>query len=98
MNQDLIIINEYCSRSSVEPDFIIQLENEGLIEIYVDNGERYIHQSQLRRLEQYVRWYYDLSINIEGIDVIQNLLDRMDEMQNEISRLREVVRLVDKEL
>lgn len=98
MNQDLIIINEYCSRSSVEPDFIIQLENEGLIEIYVDNGERYIHQSQLRRLEQYVRWYYDLSINIEGIDVIQNLLDRMDEMKNEISRLREVVRLVDKEL
>ena len=97
MKQDLIIISEYCTYNSVEPDFIIQLENEGLIEIYVEDDERYIHQSQLRRLEQYTRWYYDLSINIEGIDVIQNLLDRMDDMQGEMNRLRQRISLLDEE-
>lgn len=95
MNTDLIIIREYCTQSRVEPDFVNQLVNEGLIEVYVEDQEYYIHQSQLKRLEQYVRWYYDLSINIEGIDVIQNLLDRMDEMQSEIRRLRELTRLIE---
>lgn len=95
MNTELIIIKEYCIQNQVEPEFIVQLENEGLIQISVVENERYIHTSQLRHLDQYVRWYYDLSINIEGIDVIQNLLDRMDEMQQEILRLREQIRLID---
>jgi len=95
MTTDLIIIKEYCIQSHIDPDFIVQLENEGLIEITVVGDEDYIHNSQLKALEQYARWYYDLSINIEGIDVIRNLLDRMDNMQTEISRLREQLRLLD---
>ncbi|MBK5719576.1 chaperone modulator CbpM [Dysgonomonas sp. Marseille-P4677] len=95
MTSELIIIQEYCIQNQVEPDFIIQLENEGLIQVSVVEEERYIHISQLKNLDQYVRWYYDLSINVEGIDVIQNLLDKIDEMQNEIHRLKEQIRLID---
>lgn len=94
MNTELIIIQEYCRQSRIEPDFVIQLESEGLIEITVIEGESYINTSQLRSLEQYASWYYDLSVNVEGIDIIKNLLDRMDDMQSEISRLKEMLRLV----
>ena len=73
----------------------MQLENEGLIQISIVDNERYIHISQLRHLDQYVRWYYDLSINVAGIDVIQNLLDKIDTMQDEILRLKEQLRLID---
>ncbi|NDV96599.1 hypothetical protein D0T84_17010 [Dysgonomonas sp. 521] len=95
MNSELIIIREYCIQNQVEPDFIIQLENEGLIQISIIEEERYIHISQLKHLDQYVRWYYDLSINVAGIDVIQNLLDKIDEMQEEILKLKEQLRLID---
>lgn len=95
MNSELIIIHEYCIQNQVEPDFIVQLENEGLIQISIVDNERYIHISQLRLLDQYVRWYYDLSINVAGIDVIQNLLDKIDTMQDEILRLKEQLRLID---
>jgi hypothetical protein len=95
MNSELIIIREYCIQNQVEPDFIVQLENEGLIRVNIVDNERYIHISQLRHLDQYVRWYYDLSINVAGIDVIRNLLDRIDEMQEEILRLKEQLRLID---
>lgn len=95
MTSELIIIREYCIQNQVEPDFIVQLENEGLIQISVVEEERYIHISQLKHLDQYVRWYYDLSINVAGIDVIQNLLDRIDDMQEEINRLKEQLRLID---
>ena len=37
--------------------------------------------------------YYDLSINIEGIDAIHHLLQRMEEMQNELHELRSQLRL-----
>ncbi|MFV0417864.1 MAG: chaperone modulator CbpM [Dysgonomonas sp.] len=95
MNTELIIIQEYCMQSQIEPDFIAQLENEGLIEITVIDNKSYINVSQLKNLEQYIRWHYDLSINIEGIDVIKSLLDKMSDMQNEILRLKEKLRLID---
>lgn len=82
-------------QSQIEPDFIAQLENEGLIEITVIDNKSYINVSQLKNLEQYIRWHYDLSINIEGIDVIKSLLDKMSDMQNEILRLKEKLRLID---
>ena len=95
MTSELIIIQEYCIQNQVEPDFIVQLESEGLIQISIIENERYIHISQLRYLDQYVRWYYDLSINVAGIDVIRNLLDKIDDMQEEMHRLKEQLRLID---
>lgn len=95
MASELIIIQEYCIQNQVEPDFIIQLEDEGLIQVSIVENERYIHISQLRHLDQYVRWYYDLSINVAGIDVIRNLLDKIDEMQKEMHRLKEKIKLID---
>ncbi|NDV78402.1 chaperone modulator CbpM [Dysgonomonas sp. 511] len=96
MKPDMIIIREYCTQSQIEPDFIFQLEEEGLIELYMEENEPYIHHSQLKEIEQYARWYYDLSINVAGIDVIHNLLDRMEEMQAEIQSMKERLRLFER--
>ena len=95
MKSEYIIISEYCIQSHIEPGFLAELENEGLIEIEIMDNERYLHISQLRNLEQYKRWYYDLSINVAGIDVIQNLLDRIDVMQDEMNRMKEQLKLID---
>ncbi|MDH6307204.1 chaperone modulatory protein CbpM [Dysgonomonas sp. PFB1-18] len=95
MNTELIIIREYCIQSRIEPDFIVQLENEGLIEVTIVNNERYLHISQLSDVEQYARWHYDLSINVEGIDVIRNLLGRIHDMRAEITQLKAQLRLID---
>lgn len=97
MESHLITITEYCSIYEVEPEFIIKLESENLIEIQVIEDEQWIDNSQLKKLEQYIRWYYDLSINVEGIDVIQNLLDRIDNMQKEIDCLKERIKLIDED-
>ncbi len=69
MQTDLVIVSEYCQKCHIDPSFIILLEEGGLIDINITDGERYLFSSQLRDLEQYTRMYYDLSINIEGIEV-----------------------------
>ena len=59
-----------------------------------EGGERYLTFTQLPEVERYSRMYYDLSINIEGIDAIHHLLQRMEEMQNELHELRSQLRLI----
>lgn len=59
----------------------------------VEEGERYLFASQLRDVERYARLYYDLSINIEGIEAIHHLLDRMNGLREEVRTLRSRLRL-----
>ncbi len=95
MQTDLIIVSDYCDKCHIEPSFILLLEEDGLIEVQVIENQKYILASQLRELERYTRMYYDLSINIAGIDAIRHLLDKMQTMQDELHRLRKRVRVYD---
>lgn len=88
MQTDLIIVSEYCNKCHIDPSFILMLEEDGLIEVQEMNEEKYLLVSQLAELEKYTRMYYDLSINIAGIDAIHHLLDRVQTMQREIRLLR----------
>ncbi|MCM0344015.1 chaperone modulator CbpM [Bacteroides fragilis] len=88
MQTELIIVSEYCHKCHIEPSFIDLLEEGGLIEVRIEGGEHYLLASHLPDVERYSRMYYDLSINMEGIDAIHHLLERMELMRREISTLR----------
>lgn len=87
MQTELIIVSEYCHKCHIEPSFIDLLEEGGLIEVRVEDGEHYLLVSQLPEVERYSRMYYDLSINMEGIDAIHHLLERMEDMRRELDSL-----------
>lgn len=93
MQTDLVIVSEYCQKCHIDPSFIVLLEEGGLIDIHSAEGERYLFSSQLRSLERYSRMYYDLSINIEGIEAIHHMLDRMERLRSEIVTLQSRLRL-----
>ena len=88
MERDLIAITEYCIKYDIEPSFINSLEESGII-IFTDiNQERFIHIEQLPEMDRYIHFHYDLQINIEGIDAIRHLLDKVSSMQDEIRQLK----------
>ena len=87
MQDEFIIINDYCKHSNVEPDFILMLNEDGLIDIKMINETSCFPASQLSEIERYAHLYYDLSINIAGIDAIRHLLKRMENMQMRIRQL-----------
>lgn len=95
MQNELIIVSEYCRKCHIEPSFINLLQEEGLIDVCLEAGERCLSLEQLPDVERYSRMYYDLRINMEGIDAIRHLLDRMEEMRQEISFLRGRLRLLE---
>ena len=88
MQNELIIINDYCHNCHIDPSFIALLNDEGLVEIRTEDGERYLLVDQLPDVERYTRMYYDLAISLEGIDAINHLLNRMNDMRSEINMLR----------
>ena len=85
---DFIIIDEFCASHQLEISFIQSLKEQGLIETVIINQSVCISMEELPRLEHIVRLHRDLDINLEGIEVINNLLQRIENMQHEIETLR----------
>lgn len=92
METGLIIIEEYCKNSRIESSFISLLVNEGLIDVEVVEGQIYIHESQLSDLDRFANLYYDLSVNVEGIDIIHNLLQQIDNMEKELYSMKKILK------
>jgi hypothetical protein len=90
--ENMISALDFCASHNIEFSFIISLEENGLIEVTRVENIEYVYTNQLPQLEKIVRLYYDLDINLEGIDTITSLLQRIEDMQNEISILRNRLR------
>ena len=86
--EDMIVLDEFCSNHQIEISFIRSLEEYGLIEIVIVNETLCVRDNELSKLEQIVRLHQELNINPEGIDAINILLKRIENMQNEITELR----------
>jgi hypothetical protein len=93
METGLITITEYCVNYEIESSFIDSLEDCGIISLTIIDSEKYVHPDQLTELDTYIHLHYDLHINMEGIDAIRNLLQRINDMQQEILQLKERIHL-----
>ncbi len=89
---NLIPADEFCASHNIEISFILSLHENGLIEMMTIEETGYIYASQVRDLERIVHLYWDLDINLEGIETINHLLRQMDSMQGEITSLKNRLR------
>lgn len=85
---DIIVLDEFCASHHVEVSFVRSLEEHGLIETIIVNETQCVSGNELSKLEQIMRLHQELNINTEGIDAISILLKRIENMQNEITELR----------
>src|SRR6056297_1639217 len=90
--KEYVLITEFCDSHHIQYSFINSLNDFGLLEIKVIEENEYIDPEQLRELERMMRLHYELDINLQGIDAIKHLLERVSELQNEIRILRNRLR------
>ena len=93
--EHLISTEAFCANHQIEISFISSLQEFGLVEVTTIKETSYIDANQLQKLEKILRLYYDLEINIEGIEAITHLLNRVSTMQDEITALRNRLSLYD---
>lgn len=89
---DLIEVNEFCVQHNIEISFIELLEQNGLIKINTIESKYFVEKEQLPQLEKFVLFYYELDINLEGIETITYLLKRIENCQNQITELKNRLR------
>jgi len=74
--QQLISTQILCSQYNIEISFVDTLNKMGLIQIEIIEQNQYIHQDQISDLEKIIRLHNELNVNLEGIDVVFNLLKK----------------------
>jgi hypothetical protein len=85
---ELVLIEQLCLHHQIEVTFIEALQEFGLIEVVVVEDQKYLPYEQLKALEKWMRLHYELEINLEGIDAIAVLLEKVDLLQRELSELK----------
>lgn len=86
--KNLIPIERFCSFYNIETKFIDSLESFGLVEVIIVDENPYFPEDQLATIERMYRLHYDLDINLEGIDAINFLLKRIEDLQQELIKVK----------
>ena len=91
--ENLITVSEFCTHYNIEVSFVDALHEFGFIEIIIVEEQKYIEAERITEIEKIMRLHYGLEINLEGIDVISRLLHRIEELEQELVRSKNRLRL-----
>ena len=95
--ENLIPVKDLISHLQIELSFIHTLSDSGLIELIVIEQTPYVPIEQITDLEKMIRLHYDLDINIEGIEVISHLLQRISNLDEELRIYKNKASLFERE-
>ena len=91
--KNLIQIKQFCVYHEIENTFIKELSNYGLIHIVLEENDEYLEPEQLPIIEKMIRMHYDLNINLEGIDAIYHLLNKIETLQQHLTNTQNKLRI-----
>ena len=86
--EKMIPASEFCMYHNIELSFIYSLNESGLIDITSIEEKIFVPVSQLKHLEKLMRLKEEMDINVEGIETITFLLQRINDLQQHILQLR----------
>ncbi len=92
-DEEMIPLETFCTYYQVERSFIETLESYGLVSISSREEQRFILMEEVVELEKFSRLYYDLDINVPGIDALKHLLEKLKELQQEMDNLKARLRI-----
>ena len=76
-----ITIDIICQHYEIEPSFVQRLSDLGLIEFVTEGNAQCIEEGQINQIDKIMRLYHELEINPEGIDVVFNLLQKINHLE-----------------
>src|SRR4249919_2610297 len=95
-NENLIPAALCCQQYNVDLSFIQSLDQYGFLHVVSVNSMQFIEMDELQTLEKFIRMHYELDINMQGIEAINFLLERVQNMQHEIAYLKSKLNVYEK--
>jgi uncharacterized membrane protein (DUF106 family) len=94
--ENLIKANDFCVYHNVEFTFINSLQQAGLVDVKEIDQTIFIPESELKKLQKIIN-LHELEINIAGIEAITHMLDRIEQMQENMRSLRNRLKMYEEE-
>jgi MerR family transcriptional regulator, heat shock protein HspR len=88
-NEPVFVISIVAKRLSVHPQTLRLYERCGLVNPQRRGQVRLYSEADIERLRTVLRLRDELGVNLAGIEVILNLLSRIEELQQEVERARD---------
>ena len=73
-----VTVRQFCAFHQCEDGVVREFIEHGICEVQAQGEIVVIPEPQLPRVERALRLYRDLGVNAAGIDIILNLLDRLE--------------------
>lgn len=86
--ETLIMVKSFCSSCSISTELFHQLKEYGLIVTIEQDDIEYLNDENLMKAEQFIRLHKTLHINMEGLDVVAHLLDKINRLEEELRQFR----------
>lgn len=84
MKNMTISVVQFSQYHQIEPQFVIDLYQNGLVVLQKRDQEYYIEENDLSNIERYIKFHYELGVNLEGLEVINHLLNQIERLQKQI--------------
>ncbi len=92
-DEQCISLEELCQAINAEPKFVVELIEHELITPQGKSDRDWVFDEIcLRRSKKAMSFKHDLNVNLEGIALALDLLDRIDSMQSEMVYLQKLLR------
>lgn len=93
-----IPVVQLCELYKIEVAFFHEISDLGLVEVMSKENRLFLHEDKLIVVERIIRIHRELNVNMEGIDVVLNLLDKVDKLQDEVINMKSRLRLYEDDL
>lgn len=86
--ENFILVDHYCKHTHTPVDFIYALQEYDLIEIKKIESDVYVESHYILEIERIGRLQNELGINLEGIDALNNLMQKLNSLENELKLVK----------
>jgi hypothetical protein len=93
ITDNLITVDALATQYKVEISFFYTINEIGLIEIHYIEEVAYVDYSAISEVEKIIRISHELNVNLEGIDVVLNLLEKIEILQKELQSVKNRLRM-----
>jgi DUF438 domain-containing protein len=91
--ENFIPLTQLCTHFEVEMSFFTNLKEVGLIEITTIEQSLYVPEEKVSDIEKIIRMHHELEINLEGIETILHLIEKIEALQSELTATKNRLRL-----
>ena len=84
---DRISREELVKIYNIEVTFFDSLEESGLLKTVEEREIKYVVYDELPAFERFANWHYDLEVNLPGLEIINHLLEKIENLREENRKL-----------